>query len=76
MKLGIVLVPKPEHESKFPKGAKYVVTKADIDRGALIGPYWMEQPTCDVCGSTDISENPHMGRNCNWCNPLGERSKK
>ena len=31
---------------------------------------------CDVCGSTDISENPHMGRNCNWCNPLGERSKK
>ena len=34
------------------------------------------KPTCDVCGSTDISENPHMGRNCNWCNPLGERRNK
>jgi len=76
MKHGTVLVPKPEHESMFVKGAKYVVTMADIERGAVIGEYWMEQPTCDVCGSTDISENPHMGRNCNWCNPLGERRNK
>jgi hypothetical protein len=26
--------------------------------------------TCDVCGSSDIIEVPHMGRNCNCCNPL------
>ena len=25
---------------------------------------------CDVCGSEDIIDVPHMGRNCNWCNPL------
>jgi hypothetical protein len=26
--------------------------------------------TCDVCGSADISEVPHMGRNCNACHPF------
>jgi len=25
---------------------------------------------CDVCGSDDVIEAPHMGRNCNRCNPL------
>jgi len=25
---------------------------------------------CDVCGSTDVIEVPHMGRNCNHCHPL------
>lgn len=25
---------------------------------------------CDVCGSDDITEAPHMGRNCNSCNPI------
>ena len=25
---------------------------------------------CDVCGSTDVIEAPHMGRNCNRCHPL------
>lgn len=25
---------------------------------------------CDVCGSSDISEVPHMGKNCNTCHPL------
>ena len=29
-----------------------------------------EQLPCDVCGSNDVSEAPHMGRNCNRCNPL------
>ncbi len=29
-----------------------------------------EQLVCDVCGSTDIMEAPHMGRNCNRCHPL------
>jgi hypothetical protein len=27
-------------------------------------------PPCDVCGSTDVIESPHMGRNCNFCNPI------
>lgn len=25
---------------------------------------------CDVCGSSDVIEAPHMGLNCNTCNPL------
>ena len=25
---------------------------------------------CDVCGSDDVIEAPHMGRNCNRCHPL------
>ena len=29
-----------------------------------------EQLVCDVCGSTDVIEAPHMGRNCNRCHPL------
>lgn len=29
-----------------------------------------EVAVCDVCGSNDITEAPHMGRNCNYCNPL------
>jgi transcriptional regulator with XRE-family HTH domain len=27
----------------------------------------IEKLTCDVCGSGDVIEVPHMGRNCNWC---------
>jgi hypothetical protein len=26
--------------------------------------------SCDVCGSSDVIEVPHMGRNCNRCHPL------
>ena len=29
-----------------------------------------ESFVCDVCGSTDVIEAPHMGRNCNRCHPL------
>ncbi len=29
-----------------------------------------ELPPCDVCGSTDVIEVPHMGKNCNRCHPL------
>lgn len=29
-----------------------------------------EQLVCDVCGSDDVIEAPHMGRNCNRCHPL------
>jgi cytochrome c5 len=25
---------------------------------------------CDVCGSGNIIEAPHMGKNCNRCHPL------
>lgn len=30
----------------------------------------VQQYVCDVCGSDDVIEAPHMGRNCNRCNPL------
>lgn len=29
-----------------------------------------EQLFCDVCGSNDVIEAPHMGKNCNRCNPF------
>ena len=29
-----------------------------------------EQLVCDVCGSNDVIETPHMGKNCNRCHPL------
>ena len=29
-----------------------------------------EQLICDLCGSDDVIEAPHMGRNCNRCNPI------
>jgi hypothetical protein len=29
-----------------------------------------EQLVCDVCGSDDVIEAPHMGKNCNRCHPL------
>ena len=29
-----------------------------------------EQLFCDVCGSNDVIEAPHMGKNCNRCHPL------
>lgn len=25
---------------------------------------------CEVCGSSDVIEGPHMGKNCNNCNPI------
>ncbi len=32
-----------------------------------------EPPPCDVCGSADVIEVPHMGKNCNRCHPLNEQ---
>ncbi len=32
----------------------------------------IELPPCDVCGSTDVIDVPHMGKNCNRCHPLNE----
>jgi hypothetical protein len=29
-----------------------------------------EQLVCCVCGSDDVIEAPHMGKNCNRCHPL------
>ena len=29
-----------------------------------------KQLVCDVCGSGDVVEAPHMGKNCNRCHPL------
>lgn len=33
-------------------------------------PVRKAKPACDVCGSTDVVEAPHMGMNCNRCHPL------
>ena len=30
----------------------------------------IDKSVCDVCGSDDIIEVPHMGKNCNRCHPL------
>lgn len=39
-----------------------------LDLFAVVGQ--SEQLVCEVCGSTDVIEAPHMGRNCNQCHPL------
>ena len=36
--------------------------------GGVVGR--SEQLVCDVCGSNDVIEAPHMGKNCNRCHPL------
>ena len=30
----------------------------------------MEQEKCDLCGSSDITDWPWLGTNCNDCNPV------
>jgi formylmethanofuran dehydrogenase subunit E len=45
----------------------------DVQKVALRQPLVVgrsEKLVCDVCGSTDVIEAPHMGRNCNRCHPL------
>jgi len=47
------------------RGHVYVRALTDFDNYEIGKP-----EVCDVCGSEDIIDAPHMGRNCNWCNPL------
>jgi hypothetical protein len=42
--------------------------KQQCNRANVVGQ--SEQLVCDVCGSDDVIEAPHVGRNCNRCNPL------
>jgi hypothetical protein len=44
------------------------VRKEQLTIHSVVGQ--SEQLVCDVCGSTDVIEAPHMGRNCNRCHPL------
>lgn len=41
------------------------VWKAEIKYLAPVG-----NQVCDVCGSDDVIDAPHMGKNCNRCHPL------
>ena len=53
-------------ETDFERVAIELLKKLTITD--VVGP--SEQLPCDVCGSNDVIEAPHMGRNCNRCNPL------
>jgi biotin synthase-related radical SAM superfamily protein len=49
------------------------ILTAEVIRGQIQALNWKfddEDDLCDVCGSTDIIEVPHMGTNCNKCHPL------
>jgi hypothetical protein len=46
----------------------YELEQKGIHQTLVVGR--SEQLVCDVCGSTDVIEAPHMGRNCNRCHPL------
>lgn len=39
-------------------------------KGIALDIHDQAKKTCDVCGSTDLTEVPHMGFNCNTCHPL------
>jgi len=47
------------------------------DKPELFDKFMAERsvPTCDICGSSDITDVPHMGRNCNNCHPIKKRSQ-
>ena len=42
--------------------------KAETERANTANK--LKHLVCDVCGSEDVIEAPHMGRNCNTCHPL------
>lgn len=46
-----------------------VIIKAMHDFAALC-QLPVIKSVCDVCGSGDVIEVPHMGKNCNRCHPL------
>jgi hypothetical protein len=39
-----------------------------LDLSSIVGQ--SEHLICDVCGSNDVIEAPHMGKNCNRCHPI------
>lgn len=46
IKVGDILVPKPEHKYRFKTDIKYVIKQSDIDAGnPVIGEYWMKLQT-------------------------------
>lgn len=62
----------PEQHQVHLKQLAYFQRKAN-EMKRLIEQY-ESVPSCDVCGSEDITDSPQMGRNCNDCHPLGGRS--
>lgn len=54
----------------YPEGRIYTQEYTQWLEGQVLA---LRQPlilVCDVCGSHDVIEAPHMGRNCNCCNPM------
>ena len=57
---------------------KYVIFQTEVEELILREieqcksniEFLAKRKTCDVCGSEDITEAPHMGLNCNDCNPI------
>ena len=41
LKVGMILVPKPEFKKLFRKNCKYVVAEKDIKQNGTIGDMWM-----------------------------------
>jgi len=41
-----------------------------LKQGQLLPIDSVSKPLCDVCGSDDIVEYPHVGFNCYTCNPM------
>ena len=51
-------------ESKEAEGMYIIECAQDIIKS------FQPKPTCDVCGSENLTEAPHMGLNCNDCHPI------
>lgn len=63
---GLEYEPMSEKAYEFMENA--MEQYAELRLGAVVGR--SERLVCDVCGSTDVIEASHMGRNCNRCHPL------
>jgi hypothetical protein len=59
--------PSKEETAKLRKSIKEHVTE-QLRIHDVVGR--SEQLVCCVCGSDDVIEAPHMGKNCNRCHPL------
>lgn len=64
----------PEQHAVHQKQLAYFQHKTN-EMKRLIEQYEAEHPSCDVCGSEDITDSPQMGRNCNDCHPLDKWDK-
>ncbi len=59
------------------RGVREMITDLNVEINKMKDRY--REPfteRCDVCGSTDVMEVPHMGMNCNDCHPLSTILKR